>query len=96
MQDFTGYKGIEEERGLALVFVRTKRGADRLKTKLTAKGIKALAMHGDLTQAARQKALDRFASGNVDVLIATDVAARGLDLEKTEPAIAELREKGLV
>jgi ATP-dependent RNA helicase RhlE len=73
---------LEEERGLALVFVRTKRGADRLKTKLTAKGIKALAMHGDLTQAARQKALDRFASGNVDVLIATDVAARGLDLDE--------------
>ncbi len=72
---------LQEERDLALVFVRTKRGADRLQTKLRQKGIKALAMHGDLAQGARQKALDRFASGDVDVLIATDVAARGLDLD---------------
>lgn len=72
---------LGEERGLALVFVRTKRGADRLKTKLTAKGLSVLAMHGDLTQAARQRALERFSTGKVDVLIATDVAARGLDLD---------------
>jgi superfamily II DNA/RNA helicase len=72
---------LAEERDLALVFVRTKRGADRLKNKLTAKGVRALAMHGDMTQSARKKALDRFDEGNVDVLIATDVAARGLDLD---------------
>jgi len=71
----------DSERDLALVFTRTKRGADRLKMRLTAKGIKALAMHGDLTQGARQKALERFGSGKVDVMIATDVAARGLDLD---------------
>ena len=69
------------ERHLALVFVRTKRGADRLRSRLRAKGIQALAMHGDLTQSARSRALDQFATGKVDVLIATDVAARGLDLD---------------
>jgi superfamily II DNA/RNA helicase len=72
---------LAEERGLALVFVRTKRGADRLAHRLKGRGVKALAMHGDLTQAARQKALRRFTSGEVDTLIATDVAARGLDLD---------------
>ena len=72
---------LSKERELALVFVRTKRGADRLAHKLKAKNISAVAMHGDLTQAARQKALSRFESGKVDVLIATDVAARGLDLD---------------
>jgi ATP-dependent RNA helicase RhlE len=72
---------LEEERGLTLVFVRTKRGADRLQRKLGARGIPALAMHGDLTQTARQRALNKFSSGGIDVLIATDVAARGLDLD---------------
>jgi superfamily II DNA/RNA helicase len=72
---------LSEERGLALVFVRTKRGADRLKARLASRGVKALSMHGDMSQAARQKALDRFTSGNADLLIATDVAARGLDLD---------------
>jgi superfamily II DNA/RNA helicase len=72
---------LEEERGLALIFVRTKRGADRLEAKLNAKGIQASALHGDMTQAARQRALDRFAAGKFDVLVATDVAARGLDLD---------------
>ena len=72
---------LEEERGLALVFVRTKRGADRLQAKLSAKGLNVVAMHGDLTQGAREKALQRFTDGKVDVLIATDVAARGLDLD---------------
>jgi superfamily II DNA/RNA helicase len=72
---------LAEDRGLALVFVRTKRGADRLAHRLKGRGVKALAMHGDLTQAARQKALRRFTTGEVDTLIATDVAARGLDLD---------------
>jgi superfamily II DNA/RNA helicase len=72
---------LEEERGLALVFVRTKRGCDRLESRLKAKGIEARALHGDMTQAARQRTLDRFAAGKVDVLVATDVAARGLDLD---------------
>jgi ATP-dependent RNA helicase RhlE len=72
---------LDEERGLALVFVATKRGAERLKTRLAGKGVEALAIHGDMMQAARQRALDRFASGKVDVLVGTDVAARGLDLD---------------
>ena len=72
---------LGEERDLALVFVRTKRGADRLKTKLRSKKVTALAMHGDMTQAARKRALEQFAGGKVKVMIATDVAARGLDLD---------------
>jgi ATP-dependent RNA helicase RhlE len=72
---------LQEDRGLALVFVRTKRGADRLKARLAAKGVQALAIHGDMTQGARQRALDRFVAGKVDVLVGTDVAARGLDLD---------------
>jgi ATP-dependent RNA helicase RhlE len=71
----------EEERELALVFVRTKRGADRLVKQLKAKDVNASAMHGDMTQQARERALKRFEEGKVDVLIATDVAARGLDLD---------------
>ena len=73
---------LQKDRQLALVFVRTKRGADRLVHKLKAKGIKAEAMHGDMTQPSRERALKRFESHKVDVLVATDVAARGLDLEK--------------
>jgi ATP-dependent RNA helicase RhlE len=72
---------LKEERDLALVFVRTKRGADRLRYKLGARGVRALALHGDMSQGARDQALRRFASGRVDVLIGTDVAARGLDLD---------------
>jgi superfamily II DNA/RNA helicase len=72
---------LEAERGLALVFVRTKRGADRLARKLEQRGVRALAMHGDLSQGQRQRALERFDSGRVTTLIATDVAARGLDLD---------------
>jgi superfamily II DNA/RNA helicase len=72
---------LKEDRDLALVFVRTKRGADRLKLRLRSKRIQALALHGDMTQAARKRALEQFANGKVNVLIATDVAARGLDLD---------------
>ena len=72
---------LAAERGLALVFVRTKRGADRLARKLSQQGVAAVAMHGDLTQGQRQRALARFERGEVSTLIATDVAARGLDLD---------------
>ena len=71
---------LEAERGLALVFVRTKRGADRLVQKLSRHGVTALALHGDMAQGARDRALARFRSGGVKTLVATDVAARGLDL----------------
>jgi superfamily II DNA/RNA helicase len=70
-----------EERGLTLVFVRTKRGADRLVKRLAARDIEALAMHGNKSQAQREKALARFGRGHVDTLVATDVAARGLDVD---------------
>ncbi len=73
---------LEHGQELTLVFVRTKRGADRLVHKLKAKGIKAEALHGDMTQGARQRALAQFESGRAQVLVATDVAARGLDLER--------------
>jgi ATP-dependent RNA helicase RhlE len=64
------------------VFVRTKRGADRLVQRLRTKGVEAAAMHGDLSQNQRERALARFEAGKVDTLVATDVAARGLDVEK--------------
>jgi superfamily II DNA/RNA helicase len=71
---------LESERGLALVFVRTKRGADRLASTLARRDVKAQALHGDMLQGARERALARFRSGAVTTLVATDVAARGLDL----------------
>ncbi|HEX4837220.1 MAG TPA: DEAD/DEAH box helicase [Solirubrobacteraceae bacterium] len=67
-------------RGLTLVFVRTKRGADRLVKRLAASSVHALAMHGDKSQAQREKALARFEAGHVNTLVATDVAARGIDV----------------
>ena len=72
---------IRASDGLTLVFVRTKRGADRLAKKLAFHQVEAVAMHGDLSQGQRQRALRRFESGKVQVLVATDVAARGLDID---------------
>jgi superfamily II DNA/RNA helicase len=71
---------LERERGLALVFVRTKRGADRLARKLHVRDVPTVALHGDMSQGQRERALGRFRSGVVKTLVATDVAARGLDL----------------
>jgi superfamily II DNA/RNA helicase len=71
----------DPKRGLTLVFVRTKRGADRLVKRLRARDIEALAMHGNKSQGQREKALARFGAGHVDTLVATDVAARGLDID---------------
>jgi ATP-dependent RNA helicase RhlE len=71
----------DERRGLTLVFVRTKRGADRLVKRLRSHDVEALAMHGDKSQSQREKALSRFESGHVDTLVATDVAARGLHVD---------------
>jgi superfamily II DNA/RNA helicase len=70
----------DDTRGLALVFVRTKRGADRLVKRLGARDVPAVALHGDKSQPQREKALARFEAGHVDTLVATDVAARGLDV----------------
>jgi ATP-dependent RNA helicase RhlE len=65
----------------ALVFVRTKRGADRLAKRLGSHDVEAVAMHGDKSQGQREKALGRFHSGACGVMVATDVAARGLDVD---------------
>jgi superfamily II DNA/RNA helicase len=72
---------LAADRGLALVFVRTKHGADRLARNLRKQGFQAGELHGGMSQPQRERSLGRFASGANDVLIATDVAARGLDLE---------------
>jgi ATP-dependent RNA helicase RhlE len=72
---------LRSDRDLALVFVRTKRGADRLVRRLGSAGVPAVAMHGDKSQRQREKALARFESGAVDTLVATDVAARGIDVD---------------
>jgi ATP-dependent RNA helicase RhlE len=72
---------LERDRDLALVFVRTKRGAERLVQKLKRHEVHAGALHGDMTQGARERALAKFRSGNITTLVATDVAARGLDLD---------------
>ena len=64
----------------AIVFTRTKRGADRVALQLNAEKISATAMHGNLGQNARQRALDQFKAGQVRVLVATDLAARGIDV----------------
>jgi superfamily II DNA/RNA helicase len=72
---------LEAEEGLSLVFVRTKRGADRLMQKLARRGVVVVAMHGDMVQSQRERALAQFRDGHATTLVATDVAARGLDLE---------------
>jgi ATP-dependent RNA helicase RhlE len=72
---------IQMSGGLTLVFVRTKRGADKLVQKLSRQRVSAVAMHGDMPQRARERALARFERGEVTTLVATDVAARGLDLD---------------
>jgi len=69
------------DRGLTLIFVRTKHGADRLARNLRREGFRAGELHGGMSQPQRERALGRFASGANDVLVATDVAARGLDLD---------------
>ena len=69
-----------EGRGLAMVFTRTKRSADRISADLAERGFAAAAVHGDLGQGAREQALRAFRNGKVDILVATDVAARGIDI----------------
>jgi ATP-dependent RNA helicase RhlE len=78
---------LGRDRDLTLVFVRTKRGADRLVKRLAAHGVKAVAMHGNKSQRQREQALSRFESGAIDTLVATDVAARGIDVERISHVI---------
>ncbi|WP_065188050.1 DEAD/DEAH box helicase [Shewanella woodyi] len=70
-----------------LIFSRKKQGADKLAAKLVNEGVKALAFHGDLSQSVREKVLQEFKSGELQVLVATDVAARGLDVESLEVVV---------
>jgi len=70
-----------------LVFVRTKRGADRLVEQLDKERVRAAAIHGDLRQTNRERALADFSSGKLHVLVATDVAARGLDIDAVDAVI---------
>ena len=71
---------LRGDRDLALVFVRTKRGVDRLVKRLSREGVNVVGMHGDKSQGQRERALASFESFKVDTLVATDVAARGIDV----------------
>jgi ATP-dependent RNA helicase RhlE len=68
------------EGGGALVFTRTRHGADRLDQELTASGIRSGCIHGEISQNQRERVLARFRAGRLEVLVATDVAARGIDV----------------
>jgi superfamily II DNA/RNA helicase len=70
-----------KDRGLTMVFCQTKRAVDQVAVALTDRGFAVAAVHGDLGQGQRERALRAFRSGKVDVLVATDVAARGLDVD---------------
>ena len=78
---------ISRGQGRTLIFTRTKRGADRLVADLRSDGVKAAAIHGDLRQQMREKALADFTSGKLPCLVATDVAARGLHVEEIDTVI---------
>ncbi len=69
-----------ENRGLSLIFTRTKRQAQRIAEELIERGFPAAPLHGDMAQVARERALKRFRDGSVEILVATDVAARGIDV----------------
>jgi superfamily II DNA/RNA helicase len=72
---------LASREGRTIVFVRTKLGADRVATQLRDRGVMAAALHGGLTQGARNRTLDQFKDGSVPVLVATDVAARGIHVD---------------
>ena len=70
-----------ENRGLTIVFTRTRREAQRVADDLAERGFAAAPLHGDMQQIARERVLRRFRAGRIDVLVATDVAGRGIDVE---------------
>jgi superfamily II DNA/RNA helicase len=76
-----------ENRGLTLIFSRTKRTAAKVADDLAERGFAAAAIHGDLGQGAREQAMRAFRNGKVDVLVATDVAARGIDVDNVTHVI---------
>src|ERR1035441_640274 len=84
MDRVKGCSAICRNADKALVFVRTKHGADRLVEQLGKEGVRAGAIHGDLRQANRERTLKDFAEGKLHVLVATDVAARGLDIDAVD------------
>jgi superfamily II DNA/RNA helicase len=75
---------IASRPGRTLFFVRTKHGADRLAKQLSRSGVEAAAIHGDRNQSQRQRALDAFTAGHPRVLVATDVAARGIHVDDVD------------
>jgi ATP-dependent RNA helicase DeaD len=77
LMDINNYK-------LALIFCNTKRGCDELVSDMQARGYASDALHGDMSQAVRDKVMNKFRQGHIEVLIATDVAARGLDVENVD------------
>ena len=79
---------IASRPGRTLFFVRTKHGADRLAKQLSRAGVEAAAIHGDRNQSQRQRALDAFTAGHPRVLVATDVAARGIHVDDVQPGRA--------
>jgi superfamily II DNA/RNA helicase len=78
---------IARNTGKALAFTNTKRAADRLARDLNVEGVKAAAIHGDLRQGQREDALRSFGAGKLEVLVATDVAARGLHIDAVDAVI---------
>jgi ATP-dependent RNA helicase RhlE len=77
----------EEKVEHALVFTRTKRGADRVARELNKSGISSEAIHGDKSQGARERALSGFKNRKIRVLVATDIASRGIDVDKLSHVI---------
>ena len=78
---------IARNAGKTIMFVRTKRGADKLVAQIRKEGVRAAPIHGDLRQAHREKSLEDFSKGRLPVLVATDVAARGLDIEDVDVVV---------
>jgi ATP-dependent RNA helicase RhlE len=77
----------QDSRLQTLVFARTKHGSDKLATFLEKSGIKTAAIHGNKSQGARQRALSDFKAGRINVLVATDIAARGIDIDQLPQVI---------
>lgn len=71
---------VQKKPGLALIFTRTKRGADRLNEILLDRGFKSMALHGDMSQNKRDRSMEAFRKGHTNILVATDLASRGLDV----------------
>jgi superfamily II DNA/RNA helicase len=78
---------IARNASKTLLFVRTKRGADKLVLQLNKEGVRCAAIHGDLRQSSRERALEDFSKGKLPVLVATDVAARGLDIDDVDVVV---------